>query len=386
MSGAARRFEPRLLDVGSKGPGTLPADGTIDVIVPTFKEAANIPLLIERLAALRSSYSRSLRLTIVDDDSRDGSLEAVEALALPWVQLIVRTGARGLSAAVLEGIERTTGEFIVVMDADLSHPPEAIPRMLEELRNGSDFVVGSRYVEGGVTHDDWGLLRWLNSRFATYLARPLTSIKDPMSGFFALERETFALADPLNPIGYKIGLELLVKCRCSRIAEVPIAFADRIHGQSKLSLREQLRYLRHIRRLFMYRYRTSSEVMQFIVVGASGVLVNLGVVTGLLRAGATAPAGIAGGIVASICTNFFLNRRFTFAHSRSGHMPTQFLAYLVSVSFGSLVNYTIALSLLAHIPGLLPQFASLGGIAAATVVNFIALKYIVFKRKHYRPR
>jgi len=359
---------------------------TTDVIVPTFKEAANIPLLIERLAILRSSYPRPLQLTIVDDDSRDGTIEAVERLALPWVRLIVRTEARGLSAAVLEGIERTTGELIVVMDADLSHPPEAIPRMLEELDNGCDFVVGSRYVEGGVTHDDWGLLRWLNSRFATFLARPFTSIKDPMSGFFALRRETFTHADALNPIGYKIGLELLVKCRCSRVAEVPIAFADRVHGESKLNFREQLRYLRHLRRLFMYRYGTSSEVMQFIVVGASGVLVNLGVVTGLLRSGVTAPFGIAGGIAASICTNFYLNRRFTFSHSRSGHMPTQFLGYLVSVSIGSLVNYTIALILLHRLPGLLPQLASLGGIAAATVVNFVALKYIVFKSKHYRPR
>jgi dolichol-phosphate mannosyltransferase len=359
---------------------------TLDVIVPTFKEAANLPLLIERLATLRCSELPPLQLTIVDDDSRDGTIELVAGLALPWVRLIVRTADRGLSASVLEGIEQTTGELIVVMDADLSHPPEAIPRMLEELGNGSDFVVGSRYVEGGATDDDWGLLRWLNSRVATFLARPFTSINDPMSGFFALRRETFALADPLNPIGYKIGLELLVKCRCNRIAEVPIAFADRVHGQSKLSLREQLRYLRHVRRLFMYRYGTSSEVMQFIVVGASGVLVNLGVVTALLRAGVRAPVGIGAGIAASICSNFYLNRRFTFSHSRAGHMPSQFLRYLLSVSFGSLVNYTIALSLLARIPGLLPQLASLGGIAAATVVNFVALKYIVFKRKHYRPR
>jgi dolichol-phosphate mannosyltransferase len=380
------RFKPKVLDFGSRRGAVSPAEATIDLIVPTFKEAANLPLLIERLAALRRSYPRPLQLTVVDDDSRDGTVEALETLALPWVRLIVRTEARGLSAAVLEGIERTTGELIVVMDADLSHPPEAIPRMLEELHNGSDFVVGSRYVEGGVTHDDWGLLRWLNSRLATCLARPFTSIKDPMSGFFALRRETFALADPLNPIGYKIGLELMVKCRCSRIAEVPIEFADRIHGESKLSFREQLRYLRHLRRLFMYRYGTSSEVMQFIVVGASGVLVNLGVVTALLRAAVTAPLGIAGGIAASICTNFYLNRRFTFSHSRNAHMPTQFLSYLLAVAFGSLVNYTVALTLLARLPGLLPQFASLGGIGVATAVNFVALKYIVFKRRHYRPR
>ncbi len=103
---------------------------TIDVIVPTYREVRNIPLLVERLDALRRSLQEPLQLTLVDDDSRDGTVEAVERLGLPWVQLIVRKTDRGLSAAVLEGLRRTTGEIIVVMDADLSHPPEAIPAML----------------------------------------------------------------------------------------------------------------------------------------------------------------------------------------------------------------------------------------------------------------
>jgi dolichol-phosphate mannosyltransferase len=359
---------------------------TIDVIVPTFQEAGNIPLLIERLDELKRTSGEQLQLTIVDDNSRDGTAEAVERLHLPWVRLIVRTSDRGLSSAVLEGLRSTTGEIIIVMDADLSHPPEAIPAMLAELDKGCDFVVGSRYVDGGATQDDWGLFRWLNSRVATLFARPFTSIKDPMSGYFGLRRTTFCNADALNPVGYKIGLELLVKCRCNRVGEVPIAFANRIHGESKLSLREQLRYLRHIRRLFMYRYGTWSEVMQFTVVGASGVFVNLAAVTLLLRLGTNASLSIAGGIAVSICTNFYLNRRFTFQHSQHGPMPTQFLSYVLSVSFGSLVNYLIALGLLKLMPQLAPQLAALGGIAAATVVNFIALKYIVFKRKHYRPR
>ena len=129
-----------------------------------------------------------------------------------------------------------------------------------------------------------------------------------------------------------------------------------------------------------------SEVAQFIVVGASGVLVNILGVTALLRAGLSADVSIAGAILISICTNFLLNRRFTFSHSKSGHMPTQFLRYLVSVSFGAMANYLIAIFLLDLFPRLMPQLASLGGIAVATVVNFVALKFIVFKGKHYRPR
>jgi dolichol-phosphate mannosyltransferase len=258
--------------------------------------------------------------------------------------------------------------------------------MLDELGKGSDFVVGSRYAEGGATDDNWGFFRWLNSRVATLIARPFTSISDPMSGFFALRRATYSKADFLNPIGYKIGLELLVKCRCSRISEVPIAFADRIHGESKLSLREQLRYIQHIRRLFLYKYGAWSEVAQFIVVGASGAIVNLLTVTALLHAGVSAGVSIACAIAVSICTNFLLDRRFTFSHSKSGHLPTQFLSYLASVSFGALINYFVALLLLYLFPRFIPQLASLGGIAVATVANFAALKFLVFKRKHYRPR
>ena len=145
------------------------------------------------------------------------------------------------------------GNWCVVMDADLSHPPEAIPGMIARLDDGADFVIGSRYVSGGTTDSNWGLLRWLNSKVATWLARPLTRAKDPMAGFFALRRTTFERATALNPIGYKIGLELLVKCRCVRVDEVPIHFADRQHGESKLSFREQLRYLQHLGRLYSHR-------------------------------------------------------------------------------------------------------------------------------------
>ena len=171
---------------------------TIDVIVPTFQEAGNIPLLIERLDELKRTSGEQLQLAIVDDNSRDGTAEAVERLHLPWVRLIVRTSDRGLSSAVLEGLRSTTGEIIIVMDADLSHPPEAIPAMLAELDKGCDFVVGSRYVDGGATQDDWGLFRWLNSRVATLFARPFTSIKDPMSGYFGFAGPRSADADALD--------------------------------------------------------------------------------------------------------------------------------------------------------------------------------------------
>src|SRR5206468_1320118 len=118
----------------------------------------------------------------------------------------------------------------------------------------ADFVVGSRYASGGTTADDWGFLRALNSRIATLLARPLTSIKDPMSGFFALPQSVFRRAENPSPLGYKIGLELLVRCRCENVVEVPIHFANRLHGESKLTLGQQLLYLQHLTRLYRFKY------------------------------------------------------------------------------------------------------------------------------------
>src|SRR6185295_17131879 len=168
------------------------------------------------------------------------------------------------SAAVLDGLRRARGEILVCMDADLSHPAEMLPRMVDKLAAGADFVLGSRYAPGGTTSHDWGFLRWLNSRVATLMARPLTAVSDPMSGFFALRRATFESGEAFNPVGYKIGLELIVKCRCERVVEVPIHFEDRRYGKSKLTLRQQLLYLQHLRRLYIFKYGVWSQLLQFL--------------------------------------------------------------------------------------------------------------------------
>lgn len=228
----------------------------LSIIVPTFREAANLPILIERCFAAARAAALDAEMVIVDDDSNDGTEALVAELSrnLP-VRLVVRKGERGLSSAVLRGFEAAQGEILLVMDADLSHPPERIPDVVRPIREGAaDFVIGSRYVKGGATEKDWGLLRWLNSRAATLLARPLTSAHDPMAGFFCLRRATWQRAERLNPVGYKIGLELLVKARCRRVVEVPITFSDRLHGKSKLTARQQIEYLRHLVRLYRFRF------------------------------------------------------------------------------------------------------------------------------------
>jgi dolichol-phosphate mannosyltransferase len=244
---------------------------SISVVVPTFREAPNIPVLAERLFAALDAAGLSAELILVDDNSLDGTEAVAAELARTRpVRLIVRTTERGLSSAVVAGFEKAAHEVLVCMDADLSHPPESVPALVGPIARGeADFVIGSRYVAGGRTDDRWSLLRWLNSKVATLLARPLTAARDPMAGFFCLRRDTLGCAKDagLNPIGYKIGLEILVKARCRRVVEVPIEFADRLHGKSKLTARQQIEYLLHLWRLYRFRWPWAPWAAAVLVAG-----------------------------------------------------------------------------------------------------------------------
>ena len=226
------------------------------IIVPTFREAPNIRPLAERVFAAVARAAREAELILVDDDSQDGTEAIVESLCAHHpVRLIVRRNARGLSSAVLAGFGEARYDRFVVLDADLQHPPEMIPIMLSRLDEGDcDFVIGTRYGGQGGVFREWPLRRRLASRVAILLARPLVSLSDPMSGFFALRRETWERAEQLDPIGYKIALELYVKAHCRRPAEVPIRFAARVAGTSKFGVVEQIRYLQHLSRLYRFRF------------------------------------------------------------------------------------------------------------------------------------
>jgi dolichol-phosphate mannosyltransferase len=264
----------------------------ISIVVPTYREAANLAHVAKAVDEACAELAVDYELLFIDDDSQDGSEEICAELSERFpARIVVRKGERGLATAVIHGITLSSGDIVVVMDADLSHPPSAIPRMVERLQRGeSDFVLGSRYVEGGSIHDDWSFFRQLNSIIPSLLARPLCPLKDPMSGFFAFHRaempdasrlspigykialEIFVkgdfneasevpihFAEPdasrLSPIGYKIALEIFVKGDFNEASEVPIHFADRQHGESKLSLKEQLNFLRHLGRLYAYKLR-----------------------------------------------------------------------------------------------------------------------------------
>jgi dolichol-phosphate mannosyltransferase len=355
----------------------------ISIVVPTYKERDSLPHLLDRIEDLRIRHDLMLEVLLMDDRSNDGSVEYVRGSGHDWARIVVRDGPRGLSPAVLDGIRLARHPVVVVMDADLSHPPEKIPDMILSLASGQEFVIGSRYVPGGSTDDDWGFLRWLNSRVATVLARPLTDARDPMAGFFAFRRSELEKARYFNPIGYKIGLELIVKCGIENVGEVPIRFTDRRFGQSKLSFKEQLRYLQHLRRLYIYKFAYTSSALQFAAVGLSGVVVNLAVLSILVALGVPRALGVTAGIAVSVFSNFLLNRRFTFGYARSETIGRQFLGFVAASAAGALVNYMITMSVLPYMPDQSIQVAALCGIVGGMGLNYLANQFLIFRRRMY---
>ena len=235
-----------------------PSLSKISIIVPTYKEAQNVDMLTRRIHKTMTEYNMSYEIIFVDDNSQDYIEKIISNLSSEGlnVRLIQRKNERGLSSAVLRGFSEAEGGILVCMDADLSHPPETIHVMIDKIvKDNAEFVIGSRYVNGGSTDHKWTIYRRINSRIATLFAKPFTTAKDPMSGFFAIPERVYKRGSSFNPIGYKIALELIVRCKCEKIVEVPIHFSDRKFGESKLTLKEQLNYLVHIKRLMGYKLK-----------------------------------------------------------------------------------------------------------------------------------
>ncbi len=224
----------------------------LSVIVPTYNEAENIAELIERVAT--SLKDVDLEVLIVDDGSPDGTADVAEGLRKIYgnVRVLRRPGKMGLASAVLDGVWLAESDVVAVLDADLQHPPELLPRMLEKIEEGNDLVVASRFVEGGGV-EGWGFGRSLVSKGATILAHFLLPetrrVRDPMSGYFIFRKSVMEGVE-LDPTGFKILVEVLARSRCTSVAEVPYVFKPRLRGESKLSFREITRYLQLLLKLW----------------------------------------------------------------------------------------------------------------------------------------
>ncbi|MFG2986121.1 glycosyltransferase [Streptomyces sp. NPDC048258] len=264
--------------------------GSVTLIIPTFNESGNIDELLRRLGDALPEHLPCQVLFV--DDSTDDTPAVIEKAALehpfPVAVLHRESADGGLGGAVVEGVRRADTDWIVVMDADLQHPPHLVPELVGEgERTGADLVVASRYISGGSRAGLAGSYRIAVSRGATWLTkglfpRALRGISDPMSGFFAMRRSVVT-ADALKPLGYKILLELAVRCRPAKVAEVPFVFQDRFSGESKSTAREGMRFLAHLASL---RSATPlARLIGFGLIGLSGFVPNLAALWLLTHAG-----------------------------------------------------------------------------------------------------
>jgi len=222
----------------------------VSVVIPTYNEAGGIEKLIASLTDVFAKARIRGELVIVDDNSPDGTGKLVDSLASKYpVRCVHRAGKLGLSSAVIDGWATCTSQIVGVMDGDFSHDPSIMPELIGSIQRGEcELAIGSRYVRGGgITN--WPLRRRITSSVAISLARPLTPVKDITSGYLFLRRSVID-GVTLDPIGFKIGLEVIVKGKYKNAKEVPYVFTDRTHGSSKLNGGEIFNYLKQLRKIY----------------------------------------------------------------------------------------------------------------------------------------
>ncbi len=230
--------------------------GVLSIVIPTYNERENLPILVQKIVASLGSIPHEV--IVVDDNSPDGTGDVAESLGSQFpITVVRRPGKLGLASAVICGFLKAKGENFCVMDADLSHDPGILPPMVAALNSGFDLVIGSRYVPGGGMKG-WPKFREWGSRIAISLARPITPVRDATSGYFALKRSILENVH-LDPLGFKIGLEIFVKGNYQRFKEIPYIFTDRQAGKSKLNQKEVSNYLRHLFRLYRWRFLGGSS-------------------------------------------------------------------------------------------------------------------------------
>ena len=362
----------------------------LSIVVPTYKEADNLPLLAEQIHACigisHAEASIDYELIVVDDMSPDDTVEVCGRLSKIYpLKLLRREGrSRDLSLSVIDGIEAAANDIVLVMDADLSHPPKKIAAMLEKVAgNEGALAVGSRYISGGSFDRDWSLWRFLNSHLAAFLARPLAQCSDPMSGFFMFNRQQLGDITKLNPIGYKIGLEIMVRVNFEVIEEVPISFKDRELGASKMNFDQQWKYLRHLRRLYLYKFKGWAEFVHFGAVGASGFVIDLAFYYLFQAVGANHILARGLSFWPAVSWNWALNRKTTFGDRARRPKMRQWFEFVISSLVGFSFNWGIYVMLTTTIT-FFDQYrllALVAGVASASLFNFTASTLFVYNDK-----
>ncbi|HSR62457.1 MAG TPA: glycosyltransferase family 2 protein [Gammaproteobacteria bacterium] len=356
--------------------------------MPTYNEAENIAPMLNAIAREAAAIQHDIEVLVVDDNSPDdtASIVRVKQQEYPNVHLI--TGEKkGLGAAYLRGMRHALNvldaDAVFEMDADFSHDPADLKRLINALEAGADFVIGSRYVEGGTIPDDWGLMRKLNSRCGNFVARHLAGIyqvRDCTAGFRLIRASVLNNInfDAIRPQGYAFQVALLHEAvlQNANIVEIPVHFTDRKYGDSKLGLSDILEFLVQAGGI---RLRSMATFIKFCIVGTSGVIVNLGTLTLLLALGMNKFIASPIAIEMSIISNFLLNNYWTFRWRKTrDRVRVKGLKFNV-VSFLSLfISYMTFVILALMFPDVAPQIHQLIGIIPATFVNYFLNSYWTF--------
>src|SRR5580704_11424457 len=325
MAGTSLDSEPGAIERPSSGAFVVPAAKEptairLSLVIPTYNEAKNIEELVDRLTALLDESLRgAYELIVVDDDSPDRTWELAGTLTAkyPHLRVVRREGERGLSTAVIRGWQAARGDVLAVIDADLQHPPEVTVALWSEMERGADLAVASRHVEGGGV-SNWSAVRRVMSRGAQVLGLMLLPsvigrVSDPMSGYFMVRRTAIEGAT-MHPLGYKILIEVLGRGRVRWIGEAPYVFRERVEGESKVTWKLYVDYLRHLARLRLSTLPID-RFLRFAMVGLSGVVVDMGLLY-LLSDPRTLAWGLTRSKLAAaevaIINNFLWNDAWTF--------------------------------------------------------------------------
>ena len=356
----------------------------LSIVIPTYNESKNIGELVARLTEiLEAPLGGAYELIVVDDDSKDRTWEVALELTqrYPKVRVMRRQSERGLSTAVIRGWQVARGSVLAVIDADLQHPPEVTAKLFEEMVRGADLAVASRNVDGGGV-SNWAMHRRVLSRGAQLLGLVILPsvvgrISDPMSGYFMFRRSSIA-GVALNPLGYKILIEVLGRgsSNIGRVAEVGYVFRERTAGESKVTSRVYVEYLRHLLRLRIDSLPIARFV-RFALVGLTGVVVDMGVLY-LLSDPSTLGWGLTRSKViassAAIVNNFLWNDVWTFGDisARQSGMQHRFrrLAKFAAVCGLGVVLNVVLLNLMFNLLHMNRYVANLIAIAIVTGWNF----------------
>ena len=355
----------------------------LSVILPTYNEAENIKLIVPEIFRVLSESTIPGEILVIDDDSPDGTAGVAEEMSNRYpVSVHLRKKERGLATAVIKGLELSKGDICIVMDADLSHPVDKIPEMIDPIINGlCDATVGSRYVDGG-SCDNWPFVRRVVSKGAGLLARGVTNLSDPTSGFMAIRKDMLS-GVKLDPIGWKIVLEVIVKTN-SRLMEIPIVFSDRQFGESKLDSKVQKEYLLHLWKLYCYKYPDVFQFLKFCAVGFSGLFIDTLALVCLVELFSFDPrfAAIFSFSVA-LTSNYYLNRFWTFYSVRQLIVINSYISFFIVCIVGLIIRIGI-MHLLITFAGMGEHgkyiIASVFGIMVGTVSNYLGSKYIAFSK------